>query len=1046
MDSWCAPRVVRWDYKVVALLGALGVERSVREVELELMHLFEPWHLKKKELEKRVVVDATGRRQFMTTELGRNESKDVKGWRGDTVLHLCIRNGCSPVVVAKLLLSGADARLKNENGETARDVALSSEKPQIVRLLEEDAVRPLSKATTARAAPTARAPNFPRADKEKRPGTAPSSRPKKSLAAAKDMDSKLMGEEEEKDLLKENEKLRSRVSDLKAALERARGDRASSKEGLDSAKYSVQLLKKERDAAVAKAAKIASQNKNLEDKLDKQNQLKCAEARGLQAELGQLYKTTASGARAKRRRDLSEALLLKRLEARQPGDFAGHNNDATELRLAEIQALETACARLAVEKRHLKDRLATLNTGDVNAEVVANLKARRAQVKEKLAEVVTKLQECAAKASDPALDDAVIEAFVSKSNDIAESDATRGLAQICDNIEEAIQSPRTTIITGDVMATLQVARDAKENFERELAMVQTHVKEARLLLEPMTTAGQALRHAALNDDQVYLVGVFECDTLRAMEKILLGLSKSTLLSVTALEANIVPARQRKHQASSFDATNDDSLLSRSYADLRLEMVCDDKVRCRVDVNFKVLADIRHRKATPAYVELLETTGLSRTSSICASVDDDDFTSLALRRLAVSGRACTDCFFFSHLKKASSEEEKNSNVGALIRGVQHPTCFLSRLIFYGLKEMPSLHSIFDGASLRVEHLRLERCQLLEAGVPKSIARLAETLQSLEIIETAVNGPLPSEIGKLVKLRRLRIEGTGLSGAIPETLARCANLQRLELPKNRLTGEIPTRLATLSDLEVIDLSENELTGAIPADLSKIKSLQTLNVDKNQFYGLIPRQLCASRHFTFRENFFDYYEIICGRGYEKKNNTKDTTKTKSDDDRYGVVIPMEATKASASTQCKGNYGADMALVADTRSFYCSTYGDRYGTPETLEWTCPVPRGYVPRLLELHFVVDVRDPTRKFLAPTSVEADLLIGRSKQTTLSFRRAPEECLGDDILRLKPPPSGTPLFTTKDTSLRVSMRRPNAALGHYLGLRSVLLRGDALEDI
>ena len=1018
---WCAPRSVRWDFKVVTLLGALGVERSRREVEQELLDAFAPWNCKNL-LDKRVTVDAAGRRLFLTTELGRNETKDVKGWRGDTALHLCIRNGCSSVVIAKLLCSGADATLRNDHGESPRDVAAGLDMTQIIRLLDEDSVRPLKDARPSSSRTAVKPPRVAR------PATARPARPVQSLVEAREMATALADDE-----TKECEKLRRQVQDWKSATERARSDRAASREAVENAKQALNIARHERDTAVAKAAKFEGLNKHLEDKLKKLADLKIADRRALAAELGGLVsqkKMASSGARVKRIHDLTEALLFRDHQARYSADLsddillrgsgglAGLLDDeeeeaeeepvAVEVRLAEVQALESKLAQLTVEERQLEDRLRSMEevTNDGTwMSVVAGVQSRLMEIKRSRDDVVTKLVASAKTASDPAVDD-VLDAIAAKSRDVLKNDGARGLTQVCKKLGEKI-IPAVRVV--DSWQALRRAREVKATFDRELADIREHAKDARFLVEPLKTVGAVLR-----GETDVVVGVLECDTIRAMEKVALGLSKSSVLKPTVIDAKIL--------------RGGGSLFS-SYADVIVRVVCED-VPCRVDINLKALADLRHRISPPSR-ELLHTTGLiSPTGKFIASVNDDDFP-VSLRRLLISGGA-TDCFI------SQQNDDSSHAIEGLVRVIRHPTCFLAKLTLYGVR-LPPLSEIFaplpghqGGSPLRIEDLRLEKCRFDEASsLPRSIALLGETLVTLEILDTPLTGTLPADMAKL-KLRTLRIQGTGLRGEVPPELAKLASsLEHLELPRNRLSGTIPAKLASLvaNKLQVLDLSENELTGVIPADLFVKKGvLHTVKLHGNQLYGPIPPDLCAVRTLTFHDNFYDYYEIMLGRGLPEEK----VLSPRKRKEKQVPEIPLDSTTATASSQCRGNYGPEMAL--GETSYYCTTFGDRYGNPDDITWSCRVPRGYVPRSLELHFVVDKRDPTRRFLPPTVVEAEI-------ASLTFRRAPTET-GDDVLRLVVPPTAAPTVT-KDATLRIRMRRSNASLGHYLGLRRVLLFGDLL---
>ena len=81
----------------------------------------------------------------------------------------------------------------------------------------------------------------------------------------------------------------------------------------------------------------------------------------------------------------------------------------------------------------------------------------------------------------------------------------------------------------------------------------------------------------------------------------------------------------------------------------------------------------------------------------------------------------------------------------------------------------------------------------------------SLAGLYLNDNQLTGPIPTELGKLVKLTELYLSrnrqwvpGTGyeggLEGPIPAELGNLTNLTQLNLGNNRLTGAIPTELDT------------------------------------------------------------------------------------------------------------------------------------------------------------------------------------------------------------------------------------------------------------
>ena len=166
---------------------------------------------------------------------------------------------------------------------------------------------------------------------------------------------------------------------------------------------------------------------------------------------------------------------------------------------------------------------------------------------------------------------------------------------------------------------------------------------------------------------------------------------------------------------------------------------------------------------------------------------------------------------------------------------------------------------------------------------------------------LSGSIPSELGKLTKLRRLYLDNNYLSGPIPTELGNLANLEELLLGGNELTGCIPNasgdtlnndlyrlglsfcdpRISDTSDKAVLEafynatggpkwndttnwLSEepmglwrgvatdsdgrvtalnldyNRLSGSIPTKLGDLVSLRRLNLSHNFLSGSIPPQL--------------------------------------------------------------------------------------------------------------------------------------------------------------------------------------------------------------
>ena len=112
--------------------------------------------------------------------------------------------------------------------------------------------------------------------------------------------------------------------------------------------------------------------------------------------------------------------------------------------------------------------------------------------------------------------------------------------------------------------------------------------------------------------------------------------------------------------------------------------------------------------------------------------------------------------------------------------------------------------------------------------------------LDLSENELNGTIPSELGSLTNLERLKLSKNQLRGPIPPELGNLSNLKFLDLYENRLSGPIPPELGDLSNLEALALFKNNLRGTIPSDLANLNNLGWLLLWGNQLDGTIPSEL--------------------------------------------------------------------------------------------------------------------------------------------------------------------------------------------------------------
>ncbi|KAK8914314.1 putative receptor-like protein kinase [Platanthera zijinensis] len=128
--------------------------------------------------------------------------------------------------------------------------------------------------------------------------------------------------------------------------------------------------------------------------------------------------------------------------------------------------------------------------------------------------------------------------------------------------------------------------------------------------------------------------------------------------------------------------------------------------------------------------------------------------------------------------------------------------------------------------------------LSGGVlPKSVANLSSTLDTLSLRYNQIRGSIPDGIGNLVNLSGLGLDGNNLSGVIPDTIGRLSRLNRLYLAGNSFAGGIPSSLGNLTNLVFLNLEASGIGGTIPASIVNCKGLELLDLSQNRLAGEIP-----------------------------------------------------------------------------------------------------------------------------------------------------------------------------------------------------------------
>ncbi|CAI8607347.1 unnamed protein product [Vicia faba] len=91
-----------------------------------------------------------------------------------------------------------------------------------------------------------------------------------------------------------------------------------------------------------------------------------------------------------------------------------------------------------------------------------------------------------------------------------------------------------------------------------------------------------------------------------------------------------------------------------------------------------------------------------------------------------------------------------------------------------------------------------------------------MEYFDVSNNSLEGFLPSDIGRMVKLKLLNLARNGFSGQIPNELSKLIDLVSLDLSNNKFTGNIPDKLS--SSLNVFNVSNNDLSGLVPENLRR------------------------------------------------------------------------------------------------------------------------------------------------------------------------------------------------------------------------------------
>ncbi|XP_054817748.1 probable LRR receptor-like serine/threonine-protein kinase At4g36180 [Prosopis cineraria] len=146
--------------------------------------------------------------------------------------------------------------------------------------------------------------------------------------------------------------------------------------------------------------------------------------------------------------------------------------------------------------------------------------------------------------------------------------------------------------------------------------------------------------------------------------------------------------------------------------------------------------------------------------------------------------------------------------------------------------------------------------LEGTLPSQIGNLS-FLEKLKLQSNNFHCGLPKELLQLHKLEILNLSYNALSGEIPTWIGSLFMLQHLSLGNNSFGGLIPPSISNLSKLETLDLKSNSINGSIPLDIGRLQHLKVLCISRNMLSGSIPPSssiLSSLEHISLSLNFLE------------------------------------------------------------------------------------------------------------------------------------------------------------------------------------------------
>ncbi|XP_066397268.1 probable LRR receptor-like serine/threonine-protein kinase At1g07650 isoform X2 [Miscanthus floridulus] len=129
-------------------------------------------------------------------------------------------------------------------------------------------------------------------------------------------------------------------------------------------------------------------------------------------------------------------------------------------------------------------------------------------------------------------------------------------------------------------------------------------------------------------------------------------------------------------------------------------------------------------------------------------------------------------------------------------------------------------------------------LFHGGVPDQWAWMK--LQGLSLMGNRLSGPFPMVLTRITTLTNLSIESNEFYGPMPPEIGHLIRIEKLILSTNEFTGPLPTALSLFSNITDLRISSTNFSGRMPDFWGKLKRLEKLQIEGSLLEGPLPSSL--------------------------------------------------------------------------------------------------------------------------------------------------------------------------------------------------------------